>query len=126
MSPEQNIASAYADEMRRRIILLLRNSRLCVSCLVKTLDAPQSTVSRHLALLKGTGGVVAKARSGTYSYYRLDYEGEWGRLKESMADIFSRELAAHEPYRSDVNRLHQLARKCQLDCEVEAAPAQNT
>lgn len=59
-----------ADETRLRILALLEQGELCVCDLVETLQLPQSTVSRHLALLKN-GNWVTDRRQGVWMYYRL-------------------------------------------------------
>jgi ArsR family transcriptional regulator len=43
---------------------------LCVNELVDALDMPQSTVSRHLGILR-TRGLVSTERRGTSVYYAL-------------------------------------------------------
>lgn len=61
---------ALADETRLEIVLRLLDGERSVGALVDALSAPQSTVSRHLAVLRHTG-VVASRRAGTHVYYRL-------------------------------------------------------
>lgn len=119
-SSETGIAAAYADEMRLRIVALLSHARLCVSCLVTVLNAPQPTVSRHLGTLRRTG-IVAQEKAGGYTYYRLDFSGPDAGLKRELAATYQHHCAGKEPYRSDERRLRELAAQCALDCQV--APA---
>lgn len=59
------------DPNRTRILhALLGAGELCVSDLAAVVDAPESTVSQALRLLR-TAGVVANRRSGRLVYYRL-------------------------------------------------------
>lgn len=61
---------ALSDPTRLRLVLRLREGERSVGQLVAALGQPQSTVSRHLALLKGAA-LVAARRDTTSVYYRL-------------------------------------------------------
>ncbi len=60
---------ALADEVRLRIIRAVSASELSVAELVQVLELPQSTVSRHLKVLRDVK-LVETRRDGTYIYYR--------------------------------------------------------
>ncbi len=64
------ITKALSDETRVRIMKLLEGGELCVCQLIEVLDMGQSTVSKHLGILKMAGMVEAR-KEGTWSYYRL-------------------------------------------------------
>lgn len=65
---------ALADETRLRIIsLLISEGELCVCHIIRVLQLPQSTVSRHLAYLRKTGW-VSDRRCGIWIYYSLNHE----------------------------------------------------
>lgn len=71
IAPTQ-FARCLGEDLRLAIVCLLyRNDELCVCDLVASLGAPQPTVSRHLAQLRGCGVVVAR-REGTWMHYRLN------------------------------------------------------
>ncbi len=59
---------AMADETRRRTLSLLQRHELSVSELVEILGQPQSTVSRHLKVLRDAG-LIGDRREGTSSLY---------------------------------------------------------
>ena len=60
-----------ADATRRRILaLLVGHGELCVCELMAALDEIQPKISRHLALMKDAGLVIAR-REGTWMHYRL-------------------------------------------------------
>ncbi len=62
---------ALADATRRRILaLLVHQGELCVCELTAALDDIQPKISRHLAVLKDAGIVIAR-REGTWMFYRL-------------------------------------------------------
>jgi DNA-binding transcriptional ArsR family regulator len=61
---------ALSEEPRIRLILALHDQEQSVSSLVDTLELPQSTVSRHLAILRAVKLVVTR-RQGTHIFYAL-------------------------------------------------------
>ena len=84
---------AFSDRTRLRILSLLRSRELCVCDLVRVIDAPQPTISRHLAYLRKAG--LAKARKqGLWMYYRLaPARNDFHRkLLDCLACCFSTEV----------------------------------
>ena len=63
-------SKALSDETRVRIVSLLTRSELCVCQLMEILGMGQSTVSKHLGILRNAGLIEAEKR-GTWSFYRL-------------------------------------------------------
>ena len=88
---------AFADETRLRILNVLRDGELCVGDLVRVLETPQPTASRHLAQLRDAG-LVSTRRQGLWCFYRLaEAEGRFHqRLLGCLASCFEEvpELAA--------------------------------
>lgn len=71
MQNEIQLFKAISDGTRLRILLLLlNNGELCVCDLMSSLQIPQSTVSRHLALLRNAG-LVDGERRGAWMYYQV-------------------------------------------------------
>lgn len=64
------LCKTFSDPNRLIIINELRNGEKPVGELVQTLQIPQAAVSRHLALLRNKGVVIAR-REGTSIYYSL-------------------------------------------------------
>ena len=64
------LCKTFADPKRLMIITELRAGERSVGDLVAKLGSPQAVVSRHLAVLRNRGIVVAR-REGTSMYYRL-------------------------------------------------------
>ena len=57
--------------VRLRILCILaRERRQCVCRMLPELDVPQSTLSRHLAVLRGHG-LIEDEREGTMVFYRI-------------------------------------------------------
>jgi DNA-binding transcriptional ArsR family regulator len=61
---------ALAEPTRARLVLALLGGECPVGDLVALLEAPQSTVSRHLAVLRAAG-LVASRREANRVHYRL-------------------------------------------------------
>jgi len=62
---------ALGDPVRLRLFTLLEcKGELCVCHLTEALALPQSTVSRHLAILRQSGLVTAR-RDGKWMHYQL-------------------------------------------------------
>ena len=64
------VFTALGNEARVRLLEALRDGEKCGCELQVVLDAPQSTVATHLRKLRDAG-LVARRRSGKWSYYRL-------------------------------------------------------
>ncbi|WP_298138564.1 metalloregulator ArsR/SmtB family transcription factor [Acidiferrobacter sp.] len=70
MVTEDALFPVLSHEIRRRLLGLLGAfGELCVCDLTAALDLPQAVVSRHLAVMREAGLVVARRR-GTWVYYR--------------------------------------------------------
>jgi DNA-binding transcriptional ArsR family regulator len=63
------IARALSDPGRVRILLALRGRELCVCQIVEFLGLAPSTVSKHMAVLRGAY-LVENRRDGRWAYYR--------------------------------------------------------
>lgn len=70
MREYSTLFKALSEEIRLRILVLLSRGELCVADLVKVLDLPQSTISRHLAYLRTAGWVIDR-RQGPWVFYSL-------------------------------------------------------
>jgi DNA-binding transcriptional ArsR family regulator len=64
------VFKALYEPIRLRLVLLLTDGERNVTELVEVLRLPQSTVSRHLAVLRATK-LVRSERRGTSMVYRL-------------------------------------------------------
>jgi ArsR family transcriptional regulator len=69
-APPAELFAALSDATRLRLLNLLRAGETCVCDLVDGVDAPQPTVSRHLAVLRDTGLVTAR-KEGVWMHYSL-------------------------------------------------------
>lgn len=62
--------AALSDATRLRLLNLMADGEVCVCFFVEVLDAPQPTISRHLAYLR-KAGLVADRREGKWIHYRI-------------------------------------------------------
>jgi len=92
---------ALGDPVRLRLFQLLAGrDELCVCHLTEALDLPQSTVSRHLGVLRHAG-LVQTRREGKWMHYRLA-----GDLAERLAPLIS-EFFDDDISQQDRTRLKQ-------------------
>ncbi len=78
---------ALAHQTRLRILCLLLDGEVCVCKIMAILKLPQSTASRHLAILKNAS-LVEDRRDGTWSHYSLAKSGNplAGQLLEVLGE----------------------------------------
>lgn len=87
----QKLLKTLGDGTRLRLFALLELEELAVQDLVRLLALPQSTVSRHLGVLR-EAGLLRERKEGAFSYSRLDLPTEgawraaWQLAKDSLAD----------------------------------------
>ena len=77
------IARALGDETRLRAVLALRGGELCVCQLVELLGLANSTVSKHMSILK-VAGLVESEKRGRWVYYRLANEGASAPVRDAL------------------------------------------
>jgi DNA-binding transcriptional ArsR family regulator len=65
-----NKLKALSDPTRLEILYLLSDGEICVCRLTPALDKPQSSVSRHLNILKNLGFIKSR-KEGVRVYYKL-------------------------------------------------------
>ncbi|MBF2053364.1 MAG: winged helix-turn-helix transcriptional regulator [Candidatus Sericytochromatia bacterium] len=63
------LAKAVAEETRLRLLMLLQPQELCACQIVEVFELANSTISKHLSLLK-QAGLLASRKSGRWIYYR--------------------------------------------------------
>lgn len=85
--------SALADPIRSRLLLLVERHELTVNELRAVLQAPQSTVSRHLKILVDAGWISSR-EDGTSNRYRMDPKSLdaaarrlWGPVREEASAL---------------------------------------
>ncbi|MBI4774056.1 MAG: winged helix-turn-helix transcriptional regulator [Deltaproteobacteria bacterium] len=66
-----HVAKALAHESRLIMLDALKNGDMCVCDLTDLIGADQSTVSKHLSVLKNSG-ILSDRKEGNKVYYHLD------------------------------------------------------
>jgi ArsR family transcriptional regulator, arsenate/arsenite/antimonite-responsive transcriptional repressor len=64
------VLKALANPVRARIVKLLEERELCVCDIIEVIGLKQSTISKHLNILKNAG-LVDDRKDGTWAFYRL-------------------------------------------------------
>ncbi len=103
------VFKALSDETRIRILKLLEKRELCVCELTEILGSAQSTVSRHLRILKDAG-LVDDMRDGLWVNYRLSKE-EVNHYAEDILRLISTWLNEDPKVTKDLNKAETIDRE---------------
>lgn len=99
-------SKAISDETRVRILKLLEVRELCVCQLMAILEMGQSTVSKHLGILKNAG-LVESRKDWTWSFYKLSNEG----TNSNFVKLLSSALRDDSFILRDKEKLREVIRK---------------
>lgn len=113
MKELERLFKALSDGTRLRIICLLEPGSLCVCQIVEVLGLSQSTVSKHLSILKNAG-LVSDEKRGRWSYYGLSNKS--GKTKPVLSLVFSSACKGSEASR-DRRKLQKNSIGAQLRCK---------
>jgi ArsR family transcriptional regulator len=98
---------ALGDRTRLRIVSLLARGTLCVCDIQRILRLPQSSISRHLALLKAAG-LIRDRRDGMRTFYALT---DWDTpLARGVLAAVRAHLAGEDDYRRDTEIVREMRR----------------
>jgi len=112
-------AKAISDGTRIRILKLLGRGELCVCQLMEILAMGQSTVSKHLGILR-SAGLVSSRREGTWTFYRLE-ERAVGKSNLDFLRFIGMALEEDERIREDRDRARAvLKRPLSSLCSIRA------
>ncbi len=114
MSSPPQLFRALADRTRLRIVNLLARGSLCVCDIQRLLEQPQSSVSRHLALLKSAGLIVDR-RDGLRTFYALTPPSS--PLTRAVLGGIRTHLGGEGEYGADLERLDLL--RARGECHEE-------
>jgi ArsR family transcriptional regulator len=98
----QDLMLALADTTRLRLLSMMRSREICVCFFTAVIDAPQPTISRHLAYLRAKGLVKAR-REGKWMHYRMIAPRDKS-IAQTLDDIL-RAAATDPQIQSDAKRL---------------------
>lgn len=106
------VFKALADPTRQRLAHVLGVEELMVGELGEVLDLPQSTVSRHLAVLRDAG-IAADRREGTRAFYRL--RADFADRHPELLTALELEIPEAE---SDLARVEEIVARRAADLDV--------
>ena len=95
--------NAISGATRLRILHLLRQSdERCVCELVKALESPQPSISKHLGVLR-SHGIITGRRAGQWIHYKINPElPVWA---DSALASLMLGCQTRSPYREDLRRI---------------------
>lgn len=105
LDTQLTILQALGDEARLRIMMLLAHGELRVDDLVRTLEKPQSRISRHLAYLKNLG-LVKDRRQWNQVFYAIDTHQPL--MRDMVLPFLKSFLAGSNTISQDYQRLNEL------------------
>jgi ArsR family transcriptional regulator len=100
------VIKALADENRVRILLAVQGRELCVCQIVELLGLAQSTVSKHVSILR-QAKLVDSRKEGRWMFYRVAGEDSPVEARE-IAGMVSRLLTRDPEAGEDARRLRQI------------------
>jgi ArsR family transcriptional regulator len=107
LTPLSFLFRALGDPVRLRLVHLLAVEELSVGELVRILDLPQSSVSRHLSVLREQG-LLSSRPAGPATYYRTNLEAEVGNGETALRDALSELLQSAELAPADQRALEKV------------------
>lgn len=90
----QKVFKTLTDPTRMRVLFLLEREELAVQELVQILEVAQSTVSRHLGILR-EAGLLQDRRDGTSIYYRFGQptDSQWAQTWQLTRSALAEDVA---------------------------------
>jgi len=101
-----DIVKALADENRLRILMMLQGGELCVCQIIGMLGLAQSTVSKHMLILRHAR-LVDTRKEGRWMYYRLSKQDTTKTTQKAMRWV-RRHLTDDRTVQHDVKQLKKV------------------
>lgn len=106
MRTMMSVLKALADENRVRIVVALRERELCVCQIIELLGLAQSTVSKHMAILK-QAQLVESRKVGRWIYYR-GYDLDAPDGVTSTVEAVTKSLCQEKQIQEDAEALKRI------------------
>jgi len=100
------VLKALADENRVRIVMALRHRELCVCQIIELLALAQSTVSKHMAILK-QARLVESRKEGRWIYYRAS-DADAPEEARAAVEVITRLLRRDKQVQEDDKSLKRI------------------
>lgn len=115
------VVSALSDPSRLRLLLSLCGRELCVCNLVEFIGLADSTVSKHMSILR-EAGLVESRKKGRWVYYRLA-DQDASPLASRLIELARNSLAQDRIVMADAIRIIELIeRNNGTLCQPHAVP----
>jgi ArsR family transcriptional regulator, arsenate/arsenite/antimonite-responsive transcriptional repressor len=115
-----NIMSALSDPNRLRLLMSLSKRELCVCNLVEFIGLADSTVSKHMSILRQAGLVDAR-KKGRWVYYRIA-DNTTSPVAKRVIELASEHLSGDRIVVADAARILELLNNDDGSmCQPEAA-----
>lgn len=101
-----NVTKAMSDETRVRILMALKGQELCACQITELFGLAQSTMSKHLFLLK-QGGLVDSRKEGRWIYYSLPGKAAPALIRKALLWAH-KSLATNPKVSEDAQRLKKI------------------
>ncbi|MGA9408474.1 MAG: metalloregulator ArsR/SmtB family transcription factor [Bacteroidota bacterium] len=110
MKREQvNVFKALSDPNRIRIMKMVIERELCMCEVREILDLSNSTVSKHLTILRDAG-LLLDSKDGKWVNFRLNDKSEH-RLIRSAISLIQNSFDDDEKVQEDLKKVHKVDRK---------------
>lgn len=108
----QEIFKALSDQTRVRILKLLGEEEICVCELMQVFEMPESTISRHMNILK-RAGLVSGRRQGKWVHYSL-HAAAFNPYAGSVLGLINDLLEDNEIVKKDRESLKRAVKMCSV------------
>ncbi|MCF7822600.1 MAG: metalloregulator ArsR/SmtB family transcription factor [Candidatus Marinimicrobia bacterium] len=88
MRQVSNLYKALSDQNRLRILMMLKDKPMCVCEIVNVLQLANSTVSKHLSILRNVD-LIMDEKDGRWVNYRLAQSDESDLIDNVMSQLNS-------------------------------------
>jgi ArsR family transcriptional regulator len=104
-----NVFKALSDPNRIRIVKMLGERRLCMCEVREMLNLSNSTVSKHLTILRNAD-LLLDSKEGKWVNFRLNDKSEF-RFIRSVISLIKNSFEDDEAIQEDLKKVHRVNRK---------------
>ena len=104
-----NVFKALSDPNRIRIVKMLSERELCMCEVREMLDLSNSTVSKHLTILRDAG-LLLDTKDGKWVNFRINDKSDLVFIR-SLLGLIKKSFDDDESIQKDAVKLHQVNRK---------------
>ncbi|MCA9733346.1 winged helix-turn-helix transcriptional regulator [candidate division KSB1 bacterium] len=113
------IFKALSDSNRLRILAILKIRPLCVCEITDVLQLANSTVSKHLSILRDIDLIIDK-KQGKWVYYSLNTDSG-KEINQEIMDVLNLAFHENEQVAKDAEKINQIDRftLCKIDTNTD-------